>query len=74
MVKCVFCGRDEQPHKGLHLILNVGTVAYYCSNKCRKNAFKLGRDKRALKWTEAFRIEQQHTAAQAARAQKLAVK
>lgn len=53
MTKCTFCGRDEHPSRGIHVIKNTGTVAYYCSSKCRKNAEKLGRDKRNVRWTEA---------------------
>lgn len=56
MVKCFFCGRDESPHKGLHLIRNDGTVSYFCSSKCRKNTLNLKRDKRKIKWAEAFHI------------------
>ena len=55
MVKCVFCGKDEYAFKGLHLIRNDGTINYFCSSKCRLNALKLGRDKRKVKWTEAFK-------------------
>lgn len=57
MVKCVFCGKDEDSFRGLHLLKNDGSVAYYCSGKCRKNALKLGRDKRRVKWTEAYKIK-----------------
>lgn len=57
MVKCVFCGREENPHIGIHLIKNDGSVNYFCSSKCRLNALKLKRDKRRLKWTEAYREE-----------------
>lgn len=55
MTKCVFCGKDEYAFKGLHLIRNDGSVWYFCSSKCRFNALKLGRDKRKVRWTEAFR-------------------
>ena len=54
MVKCIFCGNEEDAFKGLHLLKNDGSVAYFCSSKCRKNALKLKRDKRKLKWTSAF--------------------
>ena len=57
MVKCVFCGKEEHSFKGIHLIGNDGNVNYYCSNKCRKNALKLKRDKRKLKWTVAHSEE-----------------
>ena len=56
MVKCAFCGCDESPMRGIHLITNEGTIQYFCSSKCRKCALKLRRDKRKLKWTEAYRL------------------
>ncbi|MEK6854687.1 MAG: 50S ribosomal protein L24e [Nanoarchaeota archaeon] len=56
MTKCIFCGKEERAHKGIHLIKNEGTIAYFCSSKCRKNALKLKRDKRKVRWTEAFHI------------------
>lgn len=55
MVKCAFCGREEQPFRGIHLIKNDGSIDFFCSSKCRKNALKLKRDKRKLKWTSAYR-------------------
>lgn len=54
MTKCTFCGKDELPHKGLHLITNKGKIKYFCSKKCRTNALKLKRDKRKTRWTQAF--------------------
>jgi large subunit ribosomal protein L24e len=57
MVKCVFCGKEEHSFIGIHIIGNDGNVNYYCSSKCRKNALKLKRDKRKLKWTAAYREE-----------------
>ncbi|MEM4271935.1 MAG: 50S ribosomal protein L24e [Candidatus Pacearchaeota archaeon] len=56
MTKCVFCGKEEHAFKGVNLIANDGTINYYCSSKCRRNALKLKRDKKKLKWTEAYRI------------------
>lgn len=56
MVKCVFCGREEEPFRGIHLVRNSGLIDFFCSSKCRKNSLKLRRDKRKLKWTEAYRI------------------
>lgn len=61
MTKCVFCGKEEHSFKGIHLIKNDGSVNFFCSGKCRKNAVKLGRDKKRLKWTEAFRVERRKT-------------
>ncbi|MEK6843926.1 MAG: 50S ribosomal protein L24e [Nanoarchaeota archaeon] len=54
MVKCSFCGKEEYAFKGLHLIKSDGSIAYFCSSKCRFNALKLRRDKRKIKWTSAF--------------------
>ena len=55
MVKCTFCGKEENSFKGVHLIKNDGSTNYFCSSKCRVNALKLGRDKRKVRWTDAFR-------------------
>lgn len=57
MVKCSFCGKDESPNRGVHLMKNTGVVLYFCSSKCRKNLLKLGRDRRNVKWTEAYRAK-----------------
>ena len=57
MVKCSFCGKEENPHIGMHLIKNDGSIDYFCSSKCRVNAIKLKRDRRKLKWTNAYRGE-----------------
>lgn len=70
MVKCIFCGRDDDPFRGIHLIQNDGTISYFCSSKCKKNALKLKRDKRKLKWTSAYREEQEKAAKKAEEAKK----
>jgi len=54
MVKCVFCGKEEESFKGTHIVGNDGVVRYYCSSKCVKNSTKLKRDRRKVRWTEAF--------------------
>lgn len=56
MAKCVFCGKEENAVRGVHLMANDGTVNYYCSSKCRKNSLKLKRDKRKVKWTESYKL------------------
>ena len=48
MVKCVFCGKDENPHKGVHYVLNIGTVNYYCSNKCKPTYNHLSHRQRSI--------------------------
>lgn len=59
LAKCVYCGVEQEDYLGTYLIKNDGTNNYYCSSKCKKNHLKLGRDKRRMKWTSAFR-ESQH--------------
>lgn len=59
MVKCVFCGKNESPFKGTNYIKNDGSVNYFCSGKCQNNSLKLGRDKRKVKWTEAYQLKKQ---------------
>ena len=57
MIKCSFCGLESSEIKGVHLIKNDGSISFFCSSKCRKNALKLKRDKRKLKWTASFNEE-----------------
>mgnify|MGYP001566958123 CR=1 FL=1 len=72
MTKCTFCGKDERPFRGVHLIRNIGVVSYFCSSKCRKNSEKLKRDKRRVRWTEAFHETRNKTRAKAEKAAKKA--
>lgn len=54
MPKCSFCKKVyEFPH-GLTLVLNDGTVLYFCSSKCRKN-FQMGRKSRKVKWVKKMK-------------------
>ena len=62
MTKCVFCGSEESPFKGVHLIGNDGSTNFYCSSKCRKNALELRREKKKIRWTEAHLITKQKAA------------
>jgi len=55
MVKCTYCGTIIPQGTGAMYIKNDSTISYYCSLKCDKNANKLKRDPRKLKWTEASR-------------------
>ncbi len=65
LATCVFCGCEQEDYLGTYLIKNDGNIVYYCSSKCRKNHLKLGRDKRKLKWTVAFReTREKHAAAE----------
>lgn len=54
--KCIFCGKEQEDHKGIYLAKNDGNMLYFSSSKCAKNFLKLGRDKRRVRWTEAFHL------------------
>jgi len=54
--KCVFCGKEQEDYKGVYLMKNDGTSNYYSSHKCLMNHTKLKRDKRKIRWAEAFHI------------------
>lgn len=54
IAKCVFCGKEQDDFKGVYYIKNDGTTNYYSSSKCMKSHLNLKRDKKKLKWTEAF--------------------
>lgn len=55
MAKCSFCGINIERGTGKIFAKNDGTILYFCSNKCEKNLFKLKRNPRKIKWTEAHR-------------------
>lgn len=46
---CNFCGGETQPGKGLMHVKSDGSVLFFCSSKCAKNA-KLGRNPKKVKW------------------------
>lgn len=48
--KCSFCGSEIEPGTGMLFVKNDGSFHWFCNSKCRKNALKLGRNPRALKW------------------------
>ena len=47
MLKCSYCGKEYDLHRGLTLVLNSGDVKHFCSAKCRKN-FRMKR--RKIRW------------------------
>lgn len=51
---CSFCGKTVKLGTGTMLVRNDGSILYFCSNKCRKNMLKLGRDPRKFKWTSKY--------------------
>jgi large subunit ribosomal protein L24e len=56
--RCVFCGHEFPPGTGIMYVKNDGSALWLCSSKCRKNALKLRRDPRKLKWTEYYGKEE----------------
>lgn len=51
-MKCSFCGSEIEIGTGMMFAKNDGKIFYFCSSKCEKNIFKLGRIPRKVKWTE----------------------
>jgi len=47
MLKCSYCGKEYDLHRGLTLVLNSGDVKHFCSAKCRKN---FGMKRRKIRW------------------------
>jgi len=50
--KCDFCGAPIEPGTGVMYVRSDGTIYYYCSSKCLKNAIKLRRKPEKVRWTE----------------------
>ncbi|MBR9707118.1 MAG: 50S ribosomal protein L24e [Candidatus Diapherotrites archaeon] len=50
MVKCSFCKSDLEKGTGLAVVSAIGKVQYFCSSKCERNALKLKRNPRKVKW------------------------
>ena len=51
---CAFCGKPIEPGTGIMYVKNDGTILWFCSSKCMKNALKLKRNPRKLKWTAKY--------------------
>ncbi len=54
--KCTFCGKNIEPGVGKMVVDAAGSVSFYCSSKCQKNA-ELGRSPRKIRWTGQYRKE-----------------
>jgi large subunit ribosomal protein L24e len=55
MPTCYFCGNLLKKGSGTMYAKRDGTVYYFCSSKCSKNALKLKREGRRVKWTKNAR-------------------
>ncbi len=51
---CSFSGEEIEPGTGLMFVQKDGTVRWYKNSKARKNALKLKRNPRKVKWTRHY--------------------
>ncbi|MCS5525900.1 MAG: 50S ribosomal protein L24e [Candidatus Poseidoniaceae archaeon] len=51
---CNFSGEVIEPGTGLMFIRRDGTVQWFANSKARKNAIKLKRNARKVKWTRHY--------------------
>ena len=51
MPVCSFCKNTYKFPRGITVIQKDGSVRYYCSSKCRKNA-EMGRFSKKVKWVK----------------------
>ena len=56
MAKCSFCAGAVPEARGKMFVRNDGKIFYFCNSKCQKN-WRMGREGKYKKWTEAFRKE-----------------
>ena len=50
MSKCTYCGKTYPDHQGMMVVDSVTSkIRYFCSSKCRKNAWMTRKKK---KWTK----------------------
>ncbi len=50
MAKCSFCGNAIEQGTGKMLVRKDGTVLFFCSSKCEKNA-AMKREPKYVRWT-----------------------
>jgi|TARA_B100000809_G_C14754590_1_gene393446 large subunit ribosomal protein L24e len=51
---CSFSGEEIEPGTGLMFVQRDGTVKWFKNSKARKNALKLRRNPRKVKWTRHY--------------------
>jgi large subunit ribosomal protein L24e len=49
-MKCSFCTKELEKGTGKMYIKTDAKIFYFCSRRCEKNMFKLGRDPLRVKW------------------------
>lgn len=57
--KCSFCGTTIKPGFGRMHVLNDGTILYFCSSKCFKNALKLKRKPDKVVWVKKLKKKEE---------------
>lgn len=54
MTTCSFSGESIEPGTGLMFVRKNGEVLWFKNSKCLRNALKLHRINRQVRWTKAF--------------------
>ena len=49
-MKCSFCKQEIEKGTGKMFAKADGKIFYFCSRRCEKNMFKLGRDPTRTRW------------------------
>ena len=49
-MKCSFCNENIEQGTGKMFVKDDGKIFYFCSSKCEKNMFKLGREPKHVDW------------------------
>jgi len=49
-MRCFFCNREIKKATGKMFVTRTGQVLYFCSSKCEKNALKLRRNPKKVRW------------------------
>jgi ribosomal protein L24E len=57
MPKCVYCGTNYEPPRGLTFVTKDGTPKYLCSSKCRKNMFMKRRKVNWVRKSEEMKLK-----------------
>jgi large subunit ribosomal protein L24e len=51
MAYCSFCNEEISKGTGETYVMKDGTLLFFCSSKCHRNALKLKREGRLVRWT-----------------------
>lgn len=55
MTTCSFSGEEIEPGTGILYVRKNGEVLHFKNSKCLRNALKLKRINRHVRWTKAFK-------------------